>query len=599
MKRSLSYLILVAIIIGTLLSFTAVKTLKGEWQSYSLHSTMEALGGLFAIVMALFLLQAELEGYNPKIPLIAAGFLGMGLLDIFHSIAIVGKGFILLHSMATLVGGFWFCLFWLPLRYAVPKKWAVGIAYTSALVFGIGVLVSRPSFPLMAVAGRFTPFAITINLLAGIFFIAAAIRLLLDFHGSARQEIYLFACMAILFGLASLMFPFSALWGNIWWLWHIIRLIAYMLVLGYMVHKYQQALSDIRTYLRQCDESRAAMVVAESRLKFFLSATPAVIYAAKPQNYAITFISENVGLVTGYKPEEFIKEPGFWINHIHPQDKEAVSAQQQRLLAEEHFVCEYRFLHKDGAYRWMHNEARLIKRADGSPREIIGYWADITGRKNIEDELQYSYDVQYVTNILLYLSLEDISLKQMLEHALDFILTTPVFVFEPRGAVFIVDRDNPELLVMKAQREVNAAQQAACSSIPFGKCLCGRAALTKSIEFASTLDERHEIRYVGITPHGHYCVPILFSDKVLGVIDVHLKDGSQRKENDENFLITIANTLAGIIKRKYMEEDLNKKIAALEKFQRLTVGRELRIKEMRGQIERLEAQLRQERAKNT
>ena len=49
---------------------------------------------------------------------------------------------------------------------------------------------------------------------------------------------------------------------------------------------------------------------------------------------------------------------------------------------------EYRFLHKDGEYRWIREEQRVIRDREGNVRDVVGYWIDVTERKRLEDELR-------------------------------------------------------------------------------------------------------------------------------------------------------------------------------------------------------------------
>ena len=131
------------------------------------------------------------------------------------------------------------------------------------------------------------------------------------------------------------------------------------------------------------------------RFKLLLSSSPAVIYASKAfDNYAATYISENVSDLIGYQPTDFLRNPSFWVDHIHPQDKENVFNKLPLLFEKDFHLIEYRFQHKDGIYRWMRDEMKLIRDAEGSPLEIIGSWIDITSRKQaqlslVESEERY------------------------------------------------------------------------------------------------------------------------------------------------------------------------------------------------------------------
>ena len=132
------------------------------------------------------------------------------------------------------------------------------------------------------------------------------------------------------------------------------------------------------------------------RLDVLLKTTPAVIYAvnAYPINtggdYATTFISENVHHMLGYAAQDFTGDPGCWQRNVHPEDIERVLAEQQSVLDRGGASREYRFRHQDGSWRWMHDESTLIRDATGAPQELVGYWIDITARKQAEEELRQS-----------------------------------------------------------------------------------------------------------------------------------------------------------------------------------------------------------------
>ncbi|MGB8688407.1 MAG: PAS domain S-box protein, partial [Microcoleus sp.] len=127
----------------------------------------------------------------------------------------------------------------------------------------------------------------------------------------------------------------------------------------------------------------------KERLEFLLFSSPAMIYSCKPYgDYGATFMSKNIEAILGYKASEFLSIPGFWANHIHPEDAQKVFADLSALFEQNTHQHEYRFLHHDGHYIWMRDELRLVRDEQGTPIEIVGYFADITDLKRAESALK-------------------------------------------------------------------------------------------------------------------------------------------------------------------------------------------------------------------
>ncbi|MBU0972949.1 MAG: response regulator [Proteobacteria bacterium] len=178
-------------------------------------------------------------------------------------------------------------------------------------------------------------------------------------------------------------------------------------------------------------------------------------------------------------------------------------------------------------------------------------------RKLAQTALKHSHDTQTIVNTLLEASLGESSLQTLLEQCLDLILAMPRLSFESMGSISLVE-DDPQVLVMKTHRGFSEDHEKKCRLLSFGNCLCGRAALSKEIVFASHVDDRHDIRLEGAKDHGHYCVPILAKQAVLGVINIYVKSGHQQDPQEEAFLKTIANTLASVLVQRYGEREKEK-----------------------------------------
>lgn len=218
------------------------------------------------------------------------------------------------------------------------------------------------------------------------------------------------------------------------------------------------------------------------------------------------------------------------------------------------------------------------RRVDGSIRDVAIFSStiesegkivlhsivhDISKRKQAEEALKNNLLIQNALNGLLRISLERIPLSKQLERALDVLLSVPSMLFETKAAIFLIG-DDPEVLELKAHRNLTPQLLSMCARVPFGRCLCGRAAENRQIQFAGCIDDRHQNRYPLMEPHGHYCVPILSGERLLGVIAVYLQEGRDRANREEEFLSTFANTIAGIIERKRAETEVERLTAAIE-----------------------------------
>jgi diguanylate cyclase (GGDEF)-like protein len=186
---------------------------------------------------------------------------------------------------------------------------------------------------------------------------------------------------------------------------------------------------------------------------------------------------------------------------------------------------------------------------------IVMVLHDITERQQAQDRLVWDYEVQTVLDSILNISAQPPTLGEIFEKSLDAILSMPSFSMLKKGAIFVACEGKDELELAVNQGLPNA-MQTACAHIPFGRCLCGRAAASREIVFTDQVDEQQEITCGGIKPHGHYCTPILAGHKVLGVINTYVNAGHERKEREVRFLRMVADTLASVIQRKRAEEQL-------------------------------------------
>ena len=180
------------------------------------------------------------------------------------------------------------------------------------------------------------------------------------------------------------------------------------------------------------------------RLQYLLAVSPAVIFSCKVGgNYDVTFVSENIVSLIGYERREFFEDSFDWHSLIHPEDREIVDTAFAQILEKESISYEYRERHKDGSYRWIYDEVKLVKDAAGIPVECVGYGVDITARKQAEAALQQQLKRELLVDaiqerIRSSLNLEEV-LKMAVEEVRKFLSNdrTVIYRFNPDWSGFV------------------------------------------------------------------------------------------------------------------------------------------------------------------
>ena len=132
-----------------------------------------------------------------------------------------------------------------------------------------------------------------------------------------------------------------------------------------------------------------AKMSTHEQLRQLLAHSPAVIYTLKlegPESFP-QVVSDNITLVLGFTVAE-TAGPAWWLESLHPEDRERVLVVVANCLADDGCSTEYRIRHKDGTYRWVEDNRRVVRNASGQPQEMVGVWTEITERKRSEESLR-------------------------------------------------------------------------------------------------------------------------------------------------------------------------------------------------------------------
>jgi len=137
-------------------------------------------------------------------------------------------------------------------------------------------------------------------------------------------------------------------------------------------------------------EAEAKLREAEERYRTLVEQLPAIVYAAElGLDGQWLYVSPQVESMLGYTQEEWTSSPRFWLDSIHPDDRERVEAYESGEWAlDDDFGYEYRLVAKDGRAICVRDEATIISDETGTPRWHQGFLLDITKQKEAEDGLR-------------------------------------------------------------------------------------------------------------------------------------------------------------------------------------------------------------------
>lgn len=136
---------------------------------------------------------------------------------------------------------------------------------------------------------------------------------------------------------------------------------------------------------------------AETTMSRFVAGSPAVIYALRvgPDRLHLIWHGGNLERMTGWDDLDSAST-SWWLENVHPEDRERVAAAHMVPYEVDHQVTEFRFRGKEGRYLWVHDEKRLLRDAGSQPREIVGSWTDVTERVQLEEQLRASQKLEAI-----------------------------------------------------------------------------------------------------------------------------------------------------------------------------------------------------------
>jgi len=147
------------------------------------------------------------------------------------------------------------------------------------------------------------------------------------------------------------------------------------------------------TAIRSQEEGKratAALRETEAKYRQLVEYVPAISYVAEAGVHGrFLYLSPQVSTILGYRPEDCMKDPLFWWDHLNPEDY-PIALLEDSWEEGRPFQVEYRMRRQDGREVWLRDEAVIVLDPQTGKRLTRGMLIDVTERKRAEEALRES-----------------------------------------------------------------------------------------------------------------------------------------------------------------------------------------------------------------
>jgi PAS domain S-box-containing protein len=186
---------------------------------------------------------------------------------------------------------------------------------------------------------------------------------------------------------------------------------------------YEQDYSRIivtTTDITERKRAEAAISELKNRYETAIKASGQLLYDWHPDTNTVTYAGD-IKRILGYTFEEMKGSLGYWVELIHPDDREIFNHEIEHVLAERtSFYLEYRVRRKNNTYMDVQDEGHFILDASGNIVQMLGFIRDVTERKAVEEKLEDS--------------------KKFFQYALDA-LSAHIAILDENGVITAVNRN--------------------------------------------------------------------------------------------------------------------------------------------------------------
>ena len=135
---------------------------------------------------------------------------------------------------------------------------------------------------------------------------------------------------------------------------------------------------------RRFSANSLALDLSEQRFRQLVEAAQVILWRRNVSSSEFTFVNKEATALLGYSAEQWLAEPNFLFDHVHPADRELTRSSCESAAADHGASLEHRMIAADGKVVWLRSSVRLVG-GDAKTQELVGVMTDITERKEAQE----------------------------------------------------------------------------------------------------------------------------------------------------------------------------------------------------------------------
>lgn len=295
---------------------------------------------------------------------------------------------------------------------------------------------------------------------------------------------------------------------------------------------------------------------SEERFQHIAKATNDVLWEWDLVTH-VEWWSEGLETVFGHSHEEIEYTVDWWIDKIHPDDRErVVSSIYEAIELREQWTAEYRYQRADGSYAYVHDSGYLICDETGTPIRMYGGISDITQQVEVKQELVVRVSQQAAVSWLGQQASAGRDLQEFMDEATLLVAHTlgveyvKVLELMPGGERFLLR-----------------------AGYGWAEGAVGKVTVENTMEAQSgyALHQTTPVVVIDFDSDARFCasdllrqhnavsgISVMIPGKThpFGVLSAHSARLHSFTQDDANFLLSVANILSTLLERKRQEQAL-------------------------------------------